>query len=142
MEVDLAKSVATCIAAGVAASCALPGVEYPVVPAISGVVRENGEPLADGQVVRGFRSHDNPCLGGSDTAPIRPDGTFEFEEGSLKVAGKEFGKEYFVNLCLETDLGFERLWSTTYSRMQMPPPVSLICELPPEPDHLPCRAAE
>ena len=125
-------------------SCNIPGRAYPVAPAISGVVLQAGTPVTRGEVRRTFRSRDVPTVCGGEVSQLGPDGRFRFDSVATEVAGREYGKSYFVSLCLQTDDDHIQLWFHEYDRRRLPQRVFLRCELlmGSRESELPCELGE
>ena len=109
-------------------ACTSPLEHVVVVPAISGVVRRNGQPLEGAKLRRTYRSMGTPDLGGRDDARSDGSGRFAFEPVATRVAGREYDKRYMVLLKLVGPGGDRELWRLTYDRTALPPPFALACE--------------
>jgi hypothetical protein len=86
------------------------------------------------------RSRDNATLGRHVEQALPADGGFFLDPISLKVAGKEYGKTYFLLLYWIDDDAAVTLWRADYSRLQLGGPIELVCDLDrSEMEGPPCR---
>ena len=117
----------------VVSSCALPWKSYPVSSAITGRVVRGGTPVGTGRVRLQVRSHDNATLGTHREHALGADGSFSFEPISLKIAGQEYDKSYFLLLYWIDEGAAVTLWRADYSRSELGGALALECELERQP---------
>jgi hypothetical protein len=117
------------LALGGISGCSVPWRSYPVSSAISGAVVRGGEPMSHGRIRLQVRNRDNAALGTHEEFTLRPDGRFHFEPLTLKLAGQEYAKRYFLLLYwLDGDRAVT-IWAAEYPRSLLGGPIELQCDL-------------
>lgn len=84
--------------------------------------------MTSGRIRLQVRSRDNATLGHHEEQESS-EGTFSFDAISLKVAGQEYGKSYFLLVYWVNGDTAVTLWRADYSRLQLGGPIELLCDL-------------